>query len=271
MTRTRRKPVVLAFGGYDPSAGAGVLADSRAILASGGYAVAVPSCLALQSTAAFDRVVPLARDVVAGALACASKSHRIDAVKIGMVGTRAAALALREFLDTLPDSVVVLDPVIRATSGGALLAKNALPAWRDLLARADAVTPNLPEIGTLLGREVARFEDAVVAARDLSAATGAAVVLKGGHFGWKGRKGIDIVFEEGEVSLLAPAQRLPGRDAHGTGCAFASALATRLAAGDATVDAARAAKDLVARWIAGGFPSAEGRWTLDDRPVRGAR
>jgi hydroxymethylpyrimidine kinase/phosphomethylpyrimidine kinase len=262
--RRGRKPVVLAFGGFDPTGGAGVLMDARAIAASGGYPVAVPSCLALQSTAAFDRVVPLTLDTLDRALACAAKAHPIACVKVGMVGTRAAAESLLAFLDARPSLPVVLDPVIRATSGGALLASNALAAYRRLIARAGVLTPNLPEIEKIVDRPLPRFEDAVIAARDLSQSTGASIVLKGGHFPWKGKRGIDVVFEDGAVTLLPPPRKLPPRDAHGTGCAFASALATRLARGEGTVRAATGAKRLVADWIACGFPSAEGRWTLDD-------
>lgn len=271
MSGTRRSspPVVLAFGGYDPTGGAGVLMDSRAILAAGGYPVAVPSCLAIQSTTAFDRVVPFSRDAIRRGLDCVRRSHRISAVKVGMVGTRAAALSILEFLETGDAWPVVLDPVMRATSGGALLAKSALPAYRALFERADVLTPNLPEAEALLGRSIARFEDAVIAARDLAA--GASVVLKGGHFPWKGKRGIDLVCDEGAITLLAPDRKLTTRDAHGTGCAFASALAARIAAGDSSADAAAFAKALVARWIEGGFPSAEGRWTLDDNRDGGGR
>jgi hydroxymethylpyrimidine/phosphomethylpyrimidine kinase len=256
-------PVILAFSGYDPTGGAGVLMDARAILAAGGYPVAIPSCLAIQSTAAFDRVVPLSRDTIRRAFDCIVRAHHVAAVKIGMVGTRNAALAILEFLDPRPELPVVLDPVIRATSGGSLLAKNALPSYRALLERADVLTPNLPEAEMLLDRRIDRFEDAVIGARDLAA--GAGVVLKGGHFPWKGKRGIDLVYDDGTVTLLAPGRKVTARDAHGTGCAFASALAARIAKGDTLAEAARAAKELVARWIGGGFPSAEGRWTLDDQ------
>lgn len=267
MGRRRHPPVVLAFGGFDPTGGAGLLADAHAVAAAGGYAVGVPSCLALQSTASFRRVVPLSRDVLEDALEDAAKAFRIRAVKVGMVGTRAAAESLLSFLDRNPGTPVVLDPVMRSTSGGDLLARGALPAYRKLIGRATVITPNLPEIGAILGRKTPGWIDAVVAARDLSAGTGAAVVLKGGHFPWKGRRGHDLVFEDGNVTLLPPGRPLPKRDAHGTGCTFASALAARLAAGDPLVGAAREAKALVEARIASGFPSAEGRWTLSPGTV----
>jgi len=216
----------------------------------------------VQSTAAFDRIVPLRREAIVRSLFCAAKSYRFRAVKIGMVGTRAAAEAILSFLSRRSRLPVVLDPVLRASSGGALLARDALPPYRELLRRSSVITPNLPEIEKILNRKVGTFGEAMISARDLSYETGAAVVLKGGHFPWKGRKGIDIVFERSRVTLLAPGGKVRQVDAHGTGCAFASALAARLALGDPVAEAARSAKALLERWIAGGFLSAEGRWTL---------
>jgi hydroxymethylpyrimidine kinase / phosphomethylpyrimidine kinase / thiamine-phosphate diphosphorylase len=255
-------PVILAFGGFDPTGGAGVLMDAKAAHAAGGYAAAVPSCLAIQSTAAFSQIVSIPRIAIERALACAAKSFRIRVVKIGMVGTRAAAEAVHNFLAQNPAMPVVLDPVLRSSSGAPLLANGALPAYRRLLARSSVVTPNLPEIEKILDCKIGSFHEAILAARDLSSAAGAAVVLKGGHFPWKGKRGVDIVFEGRRVTLLGPGGKIPPVDAHGTGCALASALAARMALGESLVDAARSAKALLAKWIAEGFPSLEGRWTL---------
>jgi hydroxymethylpyrimidine kinase/phosphomethylpyrimidine kinase/thiamine-phosphate diphosphorylase len=262
MGRRNLPPVILAFGGFDPTGGAGVLMDAKAVHAAGGYAAAVPSCLAVQSTVSFDRIVPLPRASMDHALACVMVSFRIRAVKIGMVGTRAAAEAIHTFLVRLPDPPVVLDPVLRSSTGAPLLAAGALPAYRRLLGRASVLTPNLPEIEKLLDRKIRSFGEAILAARDLSSATGAAVVLKGGHFPWKGKQGVDIVFEEGRVALLGPGVKARSSDAHGTGCALASALAARMALGEPLVDAARGAKTLLERCISKGFPSLEGRWML---------
>jgi hydroxymethylpyrimidine kinase/phosphomethylpyrimidine kinase len=262
MGNRKNPPVILAFGGYDPTGGAGVLMDAKAIRAAGGYAAAVPSCMAIQTTSSFDRIVPLPRAAMDRALCCAEKSFPIRAVKIGMVGTRAAAESIHNFLVRFPEIPVVLDPVLRSSSGAPLLAAGALPAFRKVLCRAALITPNLPEIEKILDRKVASFGEAIVAARDLSIATGAAVVLKGGHFPWKGKRGVDIVFEKRRVTLLGPGGRPRRADAHGTGCALASAIAARLAAGDPLVEAARIAKTLVEGMIASGFSSAEGRWTL---------
>ncbi len=254
--------MILAFGGYDPTGGAGVLMDARAALAAGAYAAAVPSCLALQTTKTFLRAAPIPGDVIRDSLSCASKSFRLRGVKIGMAGTRAATEAILAFVEGHPRLPVVLDPVLRTSSGGAAISPTALPAFRKLLRRATVITPNLPEMEKILARRIASFGEAILASRDLSAATGAAVVLKGGHFPWKGKRGVDILFEGRRVTLLGPSPRHPARDAHGTGCALASAIAARLAAGDPFVAAARKAKALVEEMASSGFPSAEGRWTL---------
>lgn len=258
----RKPPVILAYGGFDPSGGAGVVMDAKAAGAAGGYAVAVPSCLAIQSTAAFDRIVPLPRIVLDRSLSCAAASFRLRAVKVGMVGTRTAAEALLRFLAKHRELPVVLDPVLRSSSGTPLLARSALPAYRNILARATFLTPNLPEIEKILDRTVKGFPDAIAAARDLSFASGASVLLKGGHFPWPGRRGLDILSDGESVTLLPPGRTFHRRNPHGTGCALAAAIAVRIASGDSPLEAVKTAKSLLERHIAEGFPSAEGRWTL---------
>jgi hydroxymethylpyrimidine/phosphomethylpyrimidine kinase len=254
-------PVILAFGGLDPTGGAGILMDSRAAQAAGAHACTVPSCLTVQTTRSFSRFAAISRELLEESLGVAAKSFRIGAVKVGMVGTRAAAEAILSFVTAHKEIPLVVDPVLRSSAGTPLLAKAALPAYRRLLCRAAVLTPNLPEAEKLLDRKIASFSEAVDAARDLSGATGSAVVLKGGHFPWRGRRGVDIVFCGDSVTLLPPEGRYRW-DPHGTGCALAAALAARIAGGDAVVPAAAAAKSVLGRLVAGCFPSGEGRATL---------
>ncbi len=255
------KPAILVFGGLDPSGGAGILMDSRAACAAGAHACAVPSCFAIQTTRKYARTAPIPRAVLDDSLAAAGSSFRLGAAKVGMVGTRAAAEAILSFVAARRGLPLVVDPVLRSSSGFPLLAESALPAYRRLIRAASVLTPNLMEAEKLLGRSISSFPDAVDAAKELSGAADAAVVLKGGHFPWKGRLGIDIVAEGGYVTLIPPSGSRRG-DPHGTGCALASAIAARIAAGDAVVPAVAAAKSVLARLVAGGFPSAEGRPTL---------
>ncbi|MBP2674348.1 MAG: Phosphomethylpyrimidine kinase [Deltaproteobacteria bacterium] len=261
MERPSAMPVILAFGGLDPTGGAGILMDARAACAAGAHACAVASCFTVQTTTTFSRFAPVSRDVLDDSLDAAGKAFRLGAVKVGMVGTRAAAEAIFSFVAARRGIPVIVDPVLRSSSGYLLLAKSALPAYRNLLRAASVLTPNLMEAEKLLDRKIASFDGAVDAAMALSASTGAAVVLKGGHFPWRGRRGIDIVASDGEITLVPPAGPRRG-DPHGTGCALASAIAARIAAGDAVVPAVAAAKSVLANLVAGGFPSAEGRPTL---------
>jgi hydroxymethylpyrimidine/phosphomethylpyrimidine kinase len=261
MGNARKPPVILVFGGLDPTGGAGILMDARAAGAAGAHACAVPSCLTIQTTATFSRFVPVSRKVLDESFAAAAAGFSLGAVKIGMVGSRAAAEAAFSFLSVRRDLPLVVDPVLRSSSGALLLDKAALPAYRRLLRRAAVLTPNLPEAEKLLDRRIASFDEAVRAAEDLSALTGASVVLKGGHFPWRGRRGTDIVFS-GAAATLLPPQGVRRGDPHGTGCALAAAIAARIASGDAVVTAAAAAKAVLASLAAGAFPSAEGRLTL---------
>jgi len=258
MGKRNAPPVILAFGGFDPTGGAGVMMDSRAAAAAGAHACAVVSCLTVQTAAAFSRFVAVPRDVLDESLSAAADSFRLGAAKVGMVGTRAAAEAILSFAARHRDLPVIVDPVLRSSSGALLLSPSALPAYRRLLRRATVLTPNLPEAEKMLNRRIVSFADAMVAAEELSELTGASVVLKGGHFPWKERRGTDIVFTDGRTSLLPPVGARRG-DPHGTGCALASAIAARIACGDAVVPAVLAAKSILAKLVDGGFPSPEGR------------
>ncbi len=261
MGKRNGTPVILAFGGFDPTGGAGVLMDSRAAAAAGVHTSAVISCLTVQTTASFSRFASVPRDVLDESLAAAAKSFLLRAVKVGMVGTRAAAEAILSFAAAHRDLPLVLDPVLRSSSGALLLSPSALPAYRLLLRRAAVLTPNLPEAEKLLDRRIVSFADAAEAAGELSDLTGASVVLKGGHFPWRGRRGTDIVFSDGRTTLLPPIGARRG-DPHGTGCALAAVIAARIATGDAVVPAVLAAKSLLSKLIVGGFRSAEDRPTL---------
>jgi len=254
-------PVILAFGGLDPTGGAGILMDSRAACSAGAHACAVASCLTIQTTKTFSQFIPISRKTLDDSLACANKSFRLGAIKVGMVGTRAAAEAIFSFVSANRKIPVIVDPVLRSSSGFLLMAKSALPAYRNLIRAASVLTPNLMEAEKLLDIKISSFTEAIAAAEALSETTGAAVVLKGGHFPWKGRKGVDIIASDGSITLVPPAKTRRG-DPHGTGCALAAALAARIAAGDAVVPALTSAKLALTKLVEGGFLSTEGRQTL---------
>ncbi|WP_270366006.1 bifunctional hydroxymethylpyrimidine kinase/phosphomethylpyrimidine kinase [Microbacterium algeriense] len=234
-------PRILSIAGSDPSGGAGIQADLKSIAANGGYGMAVLTALTAQNTRGVRGVhVPPAKFLRAQ-LDAVSDDIVIDAVKIGMLADASVIRTVSAWLDDVRPPIVVLDPVMVATSGDRLLDPAAERELRDLLGRATLITPNLAELAVLSGRALADWEDAQSAAEELSRDVGAAVLVKGGHLDADdapdalrdARRGLRQEF---------PGERIPSRNTHGTGCSLSSALATRLARGDDPVAAVRAAR-----------------------------
>ena len=143
-------PNILSIAGSDPSGGAGIQADLKAISANGGYAMSVITALTAQNTRGVQAVSLCGIDVIAAQIASLRADIRIDAIKIGMLGDAAIIGCVAEGIAGL-DVPVVLDPVMVAKGGDRLLRAEAVSALRDLLPRADLITPNLPEAADLLG------------------------------------------------------------------------------------------------------------------------
>lgn len=241
-------PNVLSIAGSDPSGGAGIQADIKAISANGGYAMAVVTALTAQNTQGV-RAVELASPAMVTAQIMALRDDvRIDAVKIGMLGDATLIDAVARALEGL-DAPIVLDPVMVAKGGDRLLAANAVAALREaLLPRAAVITPNLPEAADLLGRaEATDIEVMEGQARALLALGPRAVLLKGGHL--SGPNSPDLLAMPGDT-LWLDGPRHATASTHGTGCTLSSALATHLAHGMPLDRAACAAKTYVAGAIA---------------------
>lgn len=232
-------PRVLCVGGLDPSAGAGLLADAEAVRAAGGRPAAVCAALTAQGAGGTLGVRPVDEGFVDTQIRAVGA---VDGLKTGMLGTAAVVelVAGRVADGTLPRPVV--DPVVRASSGLELLDLPGREALRRTLVPCAAlVTPNLAEAAWLTGREVtdvAGMEDAARALLDMGC--GAALVT-GGHL--EGAL-VDVLASDQDVLQLVRV-RVPGT-ARGTGCRFASFLATRMAAGDVLAAAAVAAGLFVA-------------------------
>lgn len=242
-------PNILAIAGSDPSGGAGIQADIKAISANGGYAMAAITALTVQNTRGVHAAEMLAPDFVAEQIGAVFDDIRVDAVKIGMLGTAAIAGRVADALEGL-SCPVVLDPVMVAKGGDRLLSEEAVETLaRRLLPHAAIVTPNLPEAGDLLGRAEATTRDAMVEQAGALLALGCGgVLLKGGHL--EGAESPDLFLSRERLEWLE-ADRLPGGPIHGTGCTLSSALAALMAQLDEPLDAARAAKRYVAGAIAG--------------------
>ncbi|GAB2737564.1 bifunctional hydroxymethylpyrimidine kinase/phosphomethylpyrimidine kinase [Sinomonas soli] len=222
-------PRVLSIAGSDPSGGAGIQADLKSIAAMGGYGMCAITALTAQNTRGVTAVHTPPADFLAAQLEAVGSDIQVDAVKIGMLSDAAVIRTVAAWLERTQPAVVVLDPVMVATSGDRLLAADAEEALRGLLAHAHLVTPNLPELGALLGEDTATaWEEALDQGRRLSERTGGAVLVKGGHL--EGAACPDAIVDARRgadpVVVQIEGERVATRNTHGTGCSLSSALAT---------------------------------------------
>lgn len=239
---------ILSIAGSDPSGGAGIQADLKAIAANGAYGMAAITGLTAQNTQGVQAVSLTDPEMVAAQIAAIRADIRVDAVKIGMLGSAGIVAAVAGALEGLA-APVVLDPVMVAKGGDRLLAAAAVTALREvLLPRATVITPNLPEAADLLGESEARDPAAMARqARALAGLGADAVLLKGGHLETGDSR--DLLFHQGRAMWLS-APRHATRNTHGTGCTLSAALATRLGQGVPLERAAEAAKAYITRAIA---------------------
>lgn len=241
------RPRVLSVAGTDPTGGAGIQADLKSIAAHGGYGMAVVTALVAQNTRGVRASHVPEPAFLRAQLDAVSDDVTVDALKIGMVATEAVARELGAWLGAHRPPFVVLDPVMVATSGDRLLDAGAEQAVRSLLAHADLVTPNLPELAVLLDEPVAAtWAGALDQGARLARAHRVAVLVKGGHLaGEPGRSPDAVVTSQGTVEIDAP--RVPTLHTHGTGCSLSAAVATLRPQRDDWVAAVRDAK----RWLTG--------------------
>ncbi|WP_455116809.1 bifunctional hydroxymethylpyrimidine kinase/phosphomethylpyrimidine kinase [Rothia mucilaginosa] len=222
-----RVPRVLSIAGTDPSGGAGIQADLKSIAASGGYGMCVTTSLVAQNTCGVREVFTPPLEFLTAQLAAVFDDVTVDAVKIGMLGDADTIRTVRTWLSEHPVPVVVLDPVMIASSGDRLLQAEAEQALRDLVPLVDVITPNIPELAVLCEKEPAQtFDEAHEQAANLAAATGTTVIVKGGHLCGQDA-GNTAVFPDGTCAHVR-TPRLDSRNTHGTGCSLSSSLATRL-------------------------------------------
>jgi hydroxymethylpyrimidine/phosphomethylpyrimidine kinase len=258
--------VVLTIAGFDPSSGAGVTADIKTIAAHGCYGVACITAMTVQSTAGVRRVEAVDPGLVTETLEELASDVPIAAVHIGMLGSAKVVKAVAEFLGSrsgkagLPGKLpnVVLDPILKSSSGAELLdAAGIRVLIEKLIPLADVITPNVDEAAVLTGLRVTDLDEMRAAAAKLHSIGSAAVVITGGHL----EKAIDLLSftTNGRVEEeVFKAERQRSNSTHGTGCAFATAMACHLALGRGLAEAALLAKTYVSAAIAAGHPLGRG-------------
>jgi hydroxymethylpyrimidine/phosphomethylpyrimidine kinase len=250
----KRSPLVITIAGFDPSCGAGLVADARSIEAMGALPLAVATAITVQSGSGVRASTALAPRLVGAQLDELLARLPVAAVKIGQLPNAAVARAVARRLAAagLP---LVLDPVLIASGGGALAAPGTIRTIAShLVPLATLVTVNLEEAGVLAGRRVTGLTAMCEAAAAIEAMGAKAVLVKGGHL--RGDP-VDVLRHDGRDSMLR-ATRIAG-SMHGTGCALASAAAARLACGDGVADAVRKARQHVRSLLRGAVPAGKSR------------
>ena len=261
-TMAETPQVVLTIAGFDPSSGAGVTADIKTIAAHGCYGVACITAMTVQSTAGVRRVEAVDPGLITETLNELAADIPIAAVHIGMLGTAKVVRAVAEFLaqrqgkSKLPN--IVLDPILRSSSGAELLdAPGTKLLIERLIPLATVLTPNVDEAAVLTGLKVTNLDEMRTAAARLHEMGSPAVVITGGHLD----KAIDLLSfttKHGVEQEVFKAERQRSNSTHGTGCAFATAMACHLALDRGLAEAALLAKTYVTAAIAAGHPLGRG-------------
>ncbi len=256
---TAAPPILLTIAGFDPCCGAGTVADLKTFAAHGCYGVAAITSMTVQNTQGVEAVHNTPSAELRGQLEILVKDCEIAAVKIGMLGNRGNAVVIGEFLDAHKFAHVILDPVMKSSSGTELLDAGGVKyVATELMKRASVFTPNVPEAEVLTGLEIKDVSAMEAAARKLVEMGAQAVIVKGGHM----ERAVDVVFDGSELVQLG-GDRVKTENMHGTGCTFASALTAQLAAGRGLIEAATLAKAYVTKAIEKGYPIGKGRVPLD--------
>ena len=221
---------VLIIAGSDSGGGAGIQGDLKTVQALGGYGMTAITALTAQNTQGVFGIHPVPDDFIAQQIDLCLSDIGADAIKTGMLHSAGVIDTIAAHLPK--DAPLVVDPVMVAKGGSPLLAAEALNALKTkLIPRATLITPNLPEAELLLGRRIDtggdNVPDMLRAAQELLALDAQAVLLKGGHA--SGAELTDILMTRDHPPVFFTTRRIETRHTHGTGCTFASAIATGIA------------------------------------------
>jgi hydroxymethylpyrimidine/phosphomethylpyrimidine kinase len=256
-------PVVLTIAGFDPSSGAGITADIKTIAAHACYGVSCITALTVQSTQGVRRVEGVEPKIIAETLRELVSDLAVDAVHIGMRGNAQVVAVVADFLgQAFPGKArlphVVLDPILKSSSGADLLdAAGTRLLIERLLPLAELVTPNLDEASVLTGVAVTNLDQMREAAARLHSLGAANVAVTGGHLE-KATDLLSFATARGTQQEVFKADRQRSNSTHGTGCAFATAVACHLAYGRGLPEAVLLSKAYVSAAIANAHPLGRG-------------
>ena len=245
-------PVALTIAGSDCSAGAGLQADLKTFGALGVYGLTAVTCVVAEVPGKVSRIEAVDVRSVREQIELLLAHFSVGAIKTGLLCSseivETVAVVLEESGESIP---LVVDPVMVATSGDALLEPAAIEIYRArLFPRATLVTPNMPEAAALTGRAVRNLDEMRVAGEELAAKFGTRFLIKGGHL--DGKSATDLLSDGAAVREFS-APFLEGVSTHGTGCTYSAAIAAGLALGDELEAAIKRGKDFVSRAISQSF------------------
>jgi hydroxymethylpyrimidine/phosphomethylpyrimidine kinase len=246
--------VALTIAGSDSGGGAGIQADLKTFAAHGVFGTSVITAITAQNTCGVSGVLEVSPEMIGAQFDAVCSDFEMRAAKIGMLGSRAIIEIVAEKIAQWKIEKLVVDPVMIAKSGDALLREDAVQSLIEkILPLAHIVTPNLPEAEVLCGERISDDASRNHAARLIweKGAHGGRefyVIIKGGH-AENSATSIDVLFD-GESFQEYSAPRIDSKNTHGTGCTFSAAICAQLARGRSTPDAVAAAKKYISAAIA---------------------
>jgi len=259
LTSSSTSPVVLTIAGFDPSGGAGIIADIRTIVAFGCRPAAVVTSLTFQNSEGVWGAIHQTAESLRAQISSVVREFRVAAVKIGMLPTRESVMEVVRLIQETEMPAPVVDPVLRSTSGYELTEPEAREVWlSELMSLARLITPNIPEAEILAGTEITSEHDMREAAHKLREMGARAVLIKGGHLKQRSavrdqrsveaepnRQAIDVLDDQGNVTLFR-GEWIDSLPVRGTGCMLSSAIAACLGLGMDLQNSVDAAKRFVA-------------------------
>ncbi len=245
----------LTIAGSDCSGGAGIQADLKTMTMNGVYAMSAITALTAQNTTGVRAIQESTPDFLKQQLDAVFEDIYPDAVKIGMVASSELIRVIADRLRYYDAKNVVIDPVMTATSGSALMKNGAVQTLiKELLPVSALVTPNIPEAQVLSGLTIESKEDMIAAAKQIGDSYHCAVLLKGGH---SINDANDLLYANGEL-VWFEGKRIDNPNTHGTGCTLSSAIASNLAKGFTLAESVQRAKDYISGALAAMLDLGEG-------------
>ena len=250
----------LTIAGSDCSGGAGIQADLKTMTVNGVYAMSAITALTAQNTTGVLAIHETPPEFLRQQIDAVFEDIRPDAVKVGMTASAALIGVIADRLEHYRAENIVVDPVMVATSGAALLKGGAVQALTEgLLPLAALVTPNIAEAQVLSGMPIRNAQEMAEAAKQIGDACRCAVLLKGGH---RIQDANDLLYSQGKC-VWFEGRRIDNPNTHGTGCTLSSAIAANLAKGMGLEDAIRRAKEYISGALAAMLDLGRGSGPLD--------